>query len=75
MESANRRCLEPSTKALGPTDSRMDTDRKRTPMEARIMFFLKNGLIPASFLVYFRSFHIPIQMTNIQFELYKLKKE
>ena len=24
--------------------------------------------------VYFRSFHIPIQMTNIQFEQYKLKK-
>ena len=24
--------------------------------------------------VYFRSFHIPVQMTNIQFEQYKLKK-
>ena len=24
--------------------------------------------------VYFRSFHIPIQLTNIQFELYRLKK-
>ena len=24
--------------------------------------------------VYFRSFHIPIQMTSIQFEQYKLKK-
>ena len=24
--------------------------------------------------VYFRSFHIPIQMTNTQFEQYKLKK-
>ena len=24
--------------------------------------------------VYFPSFHIPIQMTNIQFEQYKLKK-
>ena len=24
--------------------------------------------------VYFRSIHIPIQMTNIQFEQYKLKK-
>ena len=36
-------------------------------------FFLKNGPIPA-FFVYFRSFHIQIQMTNIQFEQYKLKK-
>ena len=35
---------------------------------------LKNGPIPASFCIYFRSFHIPIQMTNIQFEQYKLKK-
>ena len=27
-----------------------------------------------SLFVYFRSFHIPIQVTNIQLELYKLKK-
>ena len=37
------------------------------------MFFLKMGQSRPLF-VYFRSFHIPIQMTNIQFEQYKLKK-
>ena len=29
-----------------------------------------NGPIPASFGAHFRSFHIPIQMTNFKFELY-----
>ena len=29
---------------------------------------------PRPLFVYFRSIHIPIQMTNIQFEQYKLKK-
>ena len=33
--------------------------------------FVLNGPIPASFLVYFRSFHIRIQLTNIQFEIEK----
>ena len=37
------------------------------------LILFKNGPMPASF-VYFRSFHISIQMTNIQFEQYKLKK-
>ena len=36
-------------------------------------FFFKMGQSRPLF-VYFRSFHIPIQMTNIQFEQYKLKK-
>ena len=30
----------------------------------KLLFFLKNGPL----FVYFGSFHIPIQMTNIQFE-------
>ena len=37
------------------------------------IFFKKMGQSRPLF-VYFRSFHIPIQMTNIQFEQYKLKK-
>ena len=36
-------------------------------------FFLKMGQSRPLF-VYFRCFHIPIQMTNIQFEQFKLKK-
>ena len=36
-------------------------------------FLFKNGPFPASFC-YLHSFHIPIQMTNIQFEQYKLEK-
>ena len=38
-----------------------------------LSFFKKMGQSRPLF-VYFRSFHIPIQMTNIQFEQYKLKK-
>ena len=36
-------------------------------------FFFKMGQSRPLF-VYFRCFHIPIQMTNIQFEQFKLKK-
>ena len=37
--------------------------------------FLKKWVKPGLFLLYFCFFfHIPIQVTNIQFELYKLKK-
>ena len=36
-------------------------------------YFLKMGQSRPLF-VYFRCFHIPIQMKNIQFEQYKLKK-
>ena len=39
-------------------------------LDAFAFFFEKNGPL----FVYFRSFDIPIQMTNIQFEQYKLKK-
>ena len=38
-----------------------------------INYFLKMGQYRPLF-DYFRSFHFPIQMTNIQFEQYKLKK-
>ena len=37
----------------------------------RLLFKKAN---PGHFFVYFRSFHIPIQMTDIKFALYKLKK-
>ena len=36
--------------------------------------FFKKWANPGLFFVYVHSFHIPIQMTNIQFEQYKLKK-
>ena len=39
-----------------------------------VLFFLKKMGQSRPLFVYFRSFHIPIQMTNIQFEQYKLKK-
>ena len=42
-------------------------------IEPKQEFFKKMGQSRPLF-VYFRSFHIPIQMTNIQFEQYKLKK-
>ena len=37
-------------------------------------FFKKKWANAGLFFVYFRSFHIRIQLTKIQFELYKLKK-
>ena len=39
----------------------------------QLVFLKKMGQSQPLF-VYFRSFRIPIQMTNIQFEQYKLKK-
>ena len=48
--------------------------RKMQCMWLSLQFrFFKKGPIPASF-VYFHSFKIPIQMLNIQFEQYNLKK-
>ena len=37
-------------------------------------FLLKKWAKPGLFFNYFRSFHLPIQMTNMQFEQYRLKK-
>ena len=38
------------------------------------IFFFKKWANPGLFFVYFRPFHIRIQLTSIQLELYKLKK-
>ena len=42
-------------------------------LKVQSIIFLLNGPIPASFCL-FLFFHIPIQVTNIHFEQYKLKK-
>ena len=52
------------------SEKEMDSFENQHLINSRIFL---NGPIPASFW-FFRSFNIPNQMTNIQFEQYKLKK-
>ena len=48
--------------------------QQQQQQQQTILTFFKGMDQSRPLFVYFRSFYIPIQMTNIQFEQYKLKK-